>query len=307
MNILNRLSALFHITDDISGIDSKSVTDDQVISFTGTGASKVAGVSSSFYVFTNTTPQGSMSNQTGTLTLGSKTVISTYAKSRFIKGATPASLPNSVTAFMVGGGGGTGGVPSSHSSGGGGAGRLVFYNANFPAQGTLQITTGSGGQATQNQAGRGIPGNNSSIQSFTAGGGGGGGTSSGQPAGQYGGANGGSGGGGGAGHNNQWAGGAEDPGTVSGATFNEGSPGSPNAGVGGGSGRNMTDYGMTSTNLGVPGLAPLQGTFAHGGGQPLAQGTGIQGSGNGSYGPAPGGHGIVVIRTSSPQTFRKTT
>lgn len=303
MNILNRLSTIYHVTDDISGLDSIA---SEITSFTGTGSNKVVGVSSTFYVFSNTTSQGSNQNQTGTLTVGGKVTGAGYVKSKFIRGAS-ASSTNVVTAFMVGGGGGTGGMPGGHNSGGGGAGRLVFYNENFPVQGTLQITTGSGGQRTLNQAGRGYPGNGSSIQSYTAAGGGGGGTSSGQPAGNFGGDSGGSGGGGGCGHNNQWAGGSGDPGSVPGATFSEGSPGSGGCGPGGGSSRNMTEYGMTSSNLGLPGLSPLNGVFASGGGTPYAGGAGIQGSGNGAYGDNPGGHGLVVIRGRSIPTFRKTT
>ena len=310
MNILNRLSTLYHVTDNISALDSAKTTEASIGSFTGTGSSKVSGITSSFYVFTNTTPSGSMQNQTGTLVMSSiKDIASSYAKSKFIKGVTPAADAGggAVSVFMVGGGGGTGGMPTGHSSGGGGAGRLVFYNNNFTSSGPFQITVGSGGQSTISQGGRGINGNSSSVQTFTAGGGGGGGTSSGQPAGNFGGANGGSGGGGGCGHNNQWAGGASNPGTVPGATFNEGQGGQSGCGNGGGPGRDMTSYGLTGSNLGLPGIAPLQGTFANGGGSPRAQGTGKQGSGNGAYGSNPGGHGIVVINVASSQRFRKTT
>ena len=301
MNLLRRLNTLFHVTSDLSGSESP-LTSSAIGLVGGSGYEAVQGTDADFHRWINTNSQQGGGNQTGSITLGSNANCSFYKETKFIRGAGTAG---GAGVLMVGGGGGTGGMPVGHSSGGGGAGRLVLYDDNYVSPGSNQITVGYGGQRTTNQNGTGHPGGTASIQGtldISAPGGGGGGTSSGQPAGNYHGRPGGSGGGGGCGHNNQNAGGSGG-GQAPGASFNEGSGGSPGCGNGGGPNKDCSPFGYTATNLNLPSISPKSGKFAAGGGSPTAQGSGLDGTGNGAYGSADGGHGIVVIKVGKPKTF----
>jgi len=239
-----------------NGTGGKTITSYTVASSSGaynTGASSPIVVTESTngtyqYTVTATNANGTSASSSSTsanvliypiVTGGALTSDSTYYYRTFnANGSLVVSnttLPADIL-IIAGGGGGSG---DAQASGGGGAGGVLYGNANSLSINTYSITIGAGGTSNEVPYGSAAQGNNSTLGSVSASGGGQGGWgTNGSSFSLYAGGNGGSGGGGGSSNAN---------GTSSGGTVNQ-SPfsGYTSYGNGGGSGNGSGGTGRAS-------------------------------------------------------------
>ncbi len=237
-------------------------------------------------------------NPTMSATGGTITYADGYTIHKFTSSGTlTVSGSGNVEVLVVGGGGGGGYNSTYGHEGGGGAGGCLYNNSYSLAAGTYTVTVGSGGTANHN-------GQNSSISTLTAIGGGHGGARSGQTI--YAQAGGSGGGGayccasectGGAGTSGQGYAGGSSPGTY-------GAGGGGCGGVGastrnGGAGATYSISGASICYGGGGASNDSGGTATCGGGSYGSNGQANTGGG-GSGGNHPGGSGVVIVRYPTP-------